>query len=340
MKAIVFHKPGGVENLKYEDVEVPKLSSRDVLVKVKACAMNHLDLWVREGLHKLSFPHILGSDISGVIEECGSEVKDLKKGTKVLVAPGLSCRVCEACLKGQDNFCPKYTILGKTVWGGYAEYVKVPRVNIFPLPKNLKFEEAAAMPLTFLTSWQMLVERGKVKMGDTVLVLAAGSGVGVAAIQIAKLLGATVIATASSEVKLKKATDLGADFAINYSKKDFLEEVKKITNGKGVDIVFEHTGAQTWEKSILCAKWGGTIVTCGATSGHEGKTDLRHVYYRQLSILGSTMGSQGDLYEIIRWCEAGKLKPVVDVILPLDEAKKGHERMASQDQFGKIVLVP
>ncbi|MBI3019013.1 MAG: zinc-binding dehydrogenase [Deltaproteobacteria bacterium] len=340
MKAVVFHKPGGVENLKYEDIAEPSLSSRDVLVKVKACAMNHLDIWVREGLGKPPMPHVLGSDVSGVIESVGSEVCDVKTGGSVLVSPGLSCGVCANCLKGDDNLCPKYTILGKGVWGGYAQYVKVPRQNLLPYPKSLSFEEAASMPLTFLTVWQMLVKKAQVKPGDWVLVLAAGSGIGVAAIQIARLFGATVIATASSEEKLKKAQELGADYTLQYEKKDFYEEVKKITNDRGVDIVVEHTGAQTWEKSLLSAKWGGTIVTCGATSGSEGKTDLRHVYFRQLKILGSTMGSKGDLFDILKFIEQGKLKSVIDEVMPLKDAQRGHEKMASRAQFGKIVLVP
>ncbi|OGQ15592.1 MAG: alcohol dehydrogenase [Deltaproteobacteria bacterium RIFCSPHIGHO2_02_FULL_40_11] len=340
MKAIVFHQPGGVDVLKYEDVDVPRLGSKEVLIQVKACALNHLDIWVRGGLGSLPMPHVLGSDVSGVIEDTGSEVLDLKKGEPILVSPGMSCGVCERCLQGKDNLCPKYTILGKGIWGGYAQFVKVPRQNILPYPKNLKFEEAACMPLTFLTAWQMLVEKAKVKLGDTVLVLAAGSGIGVAAIQIARLFGATVIATASMDEKLQKAKELGAEHCINYAKEDFLKEVKKITEGRGVDIVVEHTGAQTWEKSILSAKWGGTIVTCGATSGDFGKTDLRHVYFRQLQILGSTMGSKGALFEIIRHIESGHLKPVLDEVLPLKEAARAHQKMESRQQFGKIVLVP
>lgn len=331
MKAVVLQKYGGEEHLKYQGVKDPIPNSEEVLINVKACAMNHLDIWVREGLGNPPLPHVLGSDISGINEITGE---------KVVISPGISCGVCEHCLKGQDNLCPKYTIFGKIQWGGYAEQIKVPKQNILPMPKNLSFEEAASIPLVFLTAWQMLVTKAKVKPGDWVLILAAGSGIGIAAIQIAKLFGATVIATASRDAKLKKATELGSDFVINYEKKDFAEEVKKITNKRGVDIVVEHTGKTTWEKSLLSAKWGGTIVTCGATSGHEGKTDLRHVYFRQLSILGSTMGSKGELFEILKFVEQNKLKPVIDKILPLKDAKKGHERMALREQFGKIVLVP
>ncbi|MBI4041411.1 MAG: zinc-binding dehydrogenase [Deltaproteobacteria bacterium] len=340
MKAIVFHGFGDPSVLKYESVEVPMLSSHEVLVRVRACALNHLDIWVREGLGDVSKPHILGSDVSGVIEAVGSEMKDLEKGQSVLISPGISCGYCEACLTGRDHLCPRYTILGKGIWGGYAEFVKVPRQNILPYPQNLSFEEAACMPLTYLTAWQMLVQKAKIKPGDWVLVLAAGSGIGVAAIQIANLFGARVIATASNKTKLQKAQRLGAEFAINYLEKDFSKEVKDITKGRGVDLVVEHTGAQTWEKSILSAKWGGTIVTCGATSGSEGKTNLAHVYFRQIQILGSTMGSKGTLFEILRHIEAGKLKPVVDKVFPLKEAAQAHQKMMLREQFGKLVLVP
>ncbi len=340
MKAVVFHEFGGAEKLKFEDVSDPTLGAYDVLVRVKACAMNHLDIWVREGMSPLPMPHVLGSDVSGVIADVGHEVKDWEVGDSVLISPGISCGCCEMCLKGEDNLCPEYTILGKKPWGGYAEFVKIPHQNLLPYPQGLNFQEAAAIPLTFLTVWQMLVKKAKIKPGDFILVLAAGSGIGVAAIQVAKLFQATVIATASTDEKLEKARGLGADYLINYTKGDFSEEVKKITNKRGVDIVVEHTGAATWEKSLLSAKWGGTIVTCGATSGHEGKTDLRHVYFRQLKILGSTMGSKGDLFEIIRWVERGKLKPVVDQAIPLKDAAFGHQKMAERKQFGKIVLVP
>lgn len=340
MKAIVFHEFGGPEKLKFEEVSDPTLGARDVLVQVKACAMNHIDVWVREGISPLPFPHVLGADVSGVIAEVGPEVEDWEIGDSVVISPGLSCGSCELCLKGEDNLCPSYTILGKKPWGGYAEFVKIPRTNLLAAPSNLTFQQAAAVPLTFLTVWQMLVRKARIKPGDWVLILAAGSGIGVAAIQVSKLFGATVIAAAGSDEKLQKAKDLGADYLINYSKDDFSEVVKKITNKRGVDIVVEHTGADTWEKSLLSAKWGGAVVTCGATSGHEGKTDLRQVYFRQLQILGSTMGSKGDLFEILRWVEKGKLKPVVDEIIPLKEASYGHQKMVSRKLFGKIVLVP
>jgi len=340
MKAVLIHEFGGSEVLKYGDIETPQPRPREVLVQVKACAMNHLDIWIRKGIMKLPMPHILGSDITGIIKEVGSDITDVQVGDSVVVSPGISCGHCDQCLKGDDTYCLSYGILGEHMWGGYAEYVKVPRQNILPLPKKLNFEEAAAIPLTFLTAWEMVVRKAQVKLGDWVLVLAAGSGIGVAAIQISKLFGATVVATASTQEKLKKAEALGADHLINYEKKDFAKEVRALTNKRGVDIVVEHTGQATWEKSLRAARRGGTIVTCGATSGPEGKTDLRHVFYRQLKILGSTMGSKGDLFEIFRWVSEGKLKPVVDDVISLKDARNGHEKMESRQQFGKIILTP
>ena len=340
MKAVVIHEFGGPEKLTYEEIEAPKPGEQDVLVQVKACAMNHLDIWVRGGLLKLPMPHILGSDVSGLIAEVGSGVTDLNIGESVLISPGLSCGCCENCLKGRDQFCPEYGIIGENTWGGYAEYVRVPRANILPFPENLGFEEASCVPLTFLTAWEMLVRKAEVKAGDQVLVLAAGSGIGVAAIQIARLFGATVIAAASTDAKLKRAEELGAEYTINYKERDFSEAVKSITRKRGVDIVVEHTGQATWEKSLRAVKWGGTIVTCGATSGYNGKTDLRHLFFRQLRILGSTMGSKGDLFEIVKWVRKGRLKPVLDEVFALKDAGKGHLKMASRAQFGKIVLTP
>ena len=340
MKAIVIEQFGDPHVLIQKQIEVPTFQTTDLLIQIKACAMNHLDIWVRKGLLKLPFPHILGSDISGVVQQVGNVIKDIKIGDEVVLSPGLSCGHCEACLNGDDNLCREYKVLGEHVWGGYAEFIKVPRQNVMIKSRNLSFEEAAAIPLTFLTAWQMLVRKAHVKPGDWVLVLAAGSGIGVAAIQIAKLFGATVIATASTLAKLKKAEALGADYTIHYIDKDFSEEVKKITKKRGVDIVVEQTGKATWEKSLLSVKWGGTIVTCGATTGADAKTDLAHVFYRQLKILGSTMGSKGDLFEIMRWAEKGQLKPVIDEVLPLADAQKAHQKMESRNHFGKIILCP
>ncbi len=342
MKAVVFRTHGGAEVLEIADVPEPKVGARDVLVRVNAVALNHLDIWVRKGWPglKLALPHTLGSDVSGVVERVGPEVTDLAAGAEVVVNPGLSCGHCEKCLLGEDNLCRSYRIIGEHVSGGYAQFVSVPRQNVLPKPKALSFAEAACLPLTFLTSWTMLVRRAQLRAGETILVHAAGSGVGSAAVQIAKLLGAKVIATASSAEKLAKARELGADHLINYQENDFLEEVKRITQRRMVDVVFEHVGASTFEKSVACLPYGGRLVTCGATTGHEVSLDLRVLFYKRISLLGSTMGSKGDLFRILQLVDEGRFRPVLDRTLPLDQAAVAHGLLESRQQFGNVVLIP
>jgi len=342
MRAVAFRQHGDEQVLELLELPEPPVGARDVLVRVKAVALNHLDRWVRQGWPglKLSLPHVLGSDIAGVVERVGAEVKDVEPGTEVLVNPGLSCGHCERCLLGEDNLCRHYRIIGEHAPGGYAEYVSVPRQNLLPKPRALTFPEAACLPLTYLTAWTMLVRRAEVKPGETVLVHAAGSGVGSAAIQICKLLGAKVIATASTEEKLARARQLGADHTIHYVEKDFLEEVKRLTQRRLVDVVFEHTGADTFEKSVACLPYGGRLVTCGATTGHEVKLDLRVLFYKRISLLGSTMGSKGDLFRILQLVEEGRLRPVLDRTLPLQEAAQAHRLLKDRAQFGNIVLIP
>ncbi|RKY89444.1 alcohol dehydrogenase [candidate division KSB1 bacterium] len=342
MKASIFYQHGGLDVLKYEDVKEPRIDADEVLIRVKACAMNHLDLWLRDGLPgiKIPLPHILGADISGIVEECGNVVSNVKTGDEVLLAPGLGCGHCEQCLSGNDNLCRYYTIIGYMVDGGYAEYVKVPSKNVIPKPDNLTFEEASAIPLVFLTAWHMLVKRVNLKPGEVVLIHAAGSGVGSAAIQIAKMLGAKVIATASTREKLKKAEELGADFTINYQTTNFYQEVRKITNKKGVNVVFEHTGTATWDKSVKSLATNGRLVTCGATSGYEANLNLRFLFAKHISIYGSYMGGISEVWEVIKFFKEGKLKPVIDRTLTLKEASKAHKIMESRKQFGKIILIP
>ncbi|MBM4778032.1 MAG: zinc-binding dehydrogenase [Archangiaceae bacterium] len=342
MRAVGFTRHGGPEVLEVIELPTPEPKAREVRVKVKAVALNHLDVWVRKGWQglKLQLPHVLGADISGVVDKAGAEVLDLEPGTEVCVNPGVSCGVCERCLKGEDNLCRQYTILGEHIRGGYAEYVCVPRQNILPKPKKLSFEEAACLPLTFLTAWTMLVRRAQLQAGETVLIHAAGSGVGSAGIQIAKLLGAKVIATTSTEEKAKKALQLGADHVINYATHDFVDEVKKLTNKKLVDVVFEHTGASTWDKSIACLPYGGRLVTCGATAGGDVKLDLRVLFYKRISLLGSTMGSKGDLFRVMQLVDEGKFRPVLDRVLPLEKAAEAHGLLSDRKSFGNVVLTP
>ena len=342
MKAVAFSRHGGPEVLEVVDVATPVPKAREVRVRVKAVALNHLDLWTRAGWPglKLPLPHILGSDIAGVIDEVGAEVEDVAVGSEVVINPGLSCGACERCLSGDDNLCRGYKILGEHAPGGYADFVVVPRTNVLPKPPGLSFEDAACLPLTFLTAWTMLVRRAQLRAGETVLVQAAGSGVGSAAVQIAKLLGATVIATASTDAKLAQAQALGADVCINYVKEDFVAAVRKVTQRRLVDVVFEHVGADTFEKSVACLPYGGRLVTCGATSGHDVKLDLRVLFYKRISLLGSTMGSKADLFRILDLVAAGKLRPVKDRVLPLSQAAAAHTLLSERKSFGNVVLIP
>ncbi|HKE18857.1 MAG TPA: zinc-binding dehydrogenase [Kofleriaceae bacterium] len=342
MKAVVLRRHGGPDVLELCDLPVPEPGPGEVRVAVRAVALNHLDLWVRRGgpAFHLEVPHPLGSDIAGVVDALGPGVTDVEPGARVVLSPGLSCGACRACLSGRDNLCPRYGILGETHPGGYVEYIAVPRQNLAPYPGELSFPEAAASILTFMTAWQMLVTRAGVRPGETVLVHGAGSGVGVAAVQIARMFGARVIATAGSDGKLARARELGADEVINYQTQDFVAEVKRMTARRGADVVFEHIGGETFAKSIRAAASGGRIAICGATSGFSPSIDLRHVFFRQISILGSTMASKGDLLEVLSHVGAGRLRPVVDRVLPLAEAAEAHRLLEARGVFGKLVLEP
>jgi NADPH:quinone reductase-like Zn-dependent oxidoreductase len=342
MKAVTLRAHGGPEVLSVEELPEPTAGPGEVRVRVQAVAMNHVDIWVRRGLPhlKLSYPFLLGADVAGVVDQVGAGVTGVRAGDEIVVNPGHSCGRCRECLSGRDNLCRHFELMGEDRPGGYAEKIVVPSVNVVPRPAGLDATHAAAVPVTFLTAWQMLTRKAKVQPGDDVLVMAAGSGVGTAAVQIAKLHGARVIATASSDDKLERARALGADETINHRTADLVAEVKKLTGKRGVDIVFEHVGAEVWSKVILCAARGGRIVTCGATSGFDARTDLRHVFFRQLEILGSTMAPKGDLYPILALVAAGRLKPIVDRVMPLEQAAEAHRLLEDRKPFGKIVLVP
>lgn len=340
MKAVVFNQHGGPEVLEYTDAPDPTIKANEVLVEVRACALNHLDVWVRGGLPgiEIPLPHILGNDIAGVVREVGALASWVRPGDEVMLHPGVSCGHCYECLAGLDNLCRDYDILGYRRDGGYAELVSAPAVNVIPKPKDLSWEEAAALPLVTVTAWHMLVTRAAVQPGEDVLIHAAGSGVGSIGIQVAKLRGARVIATASSDEKLARARDLGADEVVNYTSADWPKEVKRLTNRNGVDVVFEHTGAATWPGSIASLKSNGRLVTCGATSGFAAQTDLRQVFYKHITILGSFMGSKSELVEAMKFIESGKIRAVVEETLPLAEARRAHELMEDRAQFGKLVL--
>ncbi|MGH7198158.1 MAG: zinc-binding dehydrogenase [Candidatus Omnitrophota bacterium] len=340
MKAVFFEKHGGPEVLEYGAFKDPVPDANDVLVGVKACALNHLDIWARQGLPGISIPmpHIPGSDVSGVILETGKAVKHLKKGARVVISPGQVSHHAPEALEARDSFSPEYQILGLQSQGGYAEKVAVHERFVIPVSDRYSYEEWAAVPLTALTAYHMLVGRARLKAGEAVLVQAAGSGVGSFAIQIAKFLGATVYTTVGDYKKVAHAKKLGADEVILYRSKDFAEEVKKLTEGRGVNVVVDHIGPDTWEKNLRCLARGGRLVNCGATSGPKVEMDLRYVFSKQLTLLGAYMGSFSELLKVLALVEQGVVKPVLDQVFPLREAESAHRRMESRQNFGKIVL--
>ncbi|MFZ0420719.1 MAG: zinc-binding dehydrogenase [Candidatus Sulfotelmatobacter sp.] len=340
MKAVRIHQFGGPEVLTYEDIPDPQLRKDQVLVRVRACSLNHLDVWVRKGLPGVKLPHILGSDVAGEVVEVGEYLSGFKAGQRVLIAPMLFCGRCAKCVAGVQNQCREFAVLGNAVDGGNCELIAVPSANVIPIPDSLDFNQAASVPLVFVTAWHMLVGRAGIHPGQTVLVLGASSGVGIAAIQIAKLFQCRVITTAGDEAKLAKGRELGADYAINHYQQRISEEVRKITNKEGADIVVEHVGAATWDESVRSLKTGGTLVTCGATTGPNVGIDLRHLFGRQLSLLGSYMGTMGELHEVLKHVFAGRLKPVVDRTFPLSELRAAHEYLEKSQMFGKIVVNP
>src|SRR2546422_4078982 len=342
MKAVRFHEHGGPEVLKYEDAPEPKIQANEVLVRIKACALNHLDLWLRMGVRdwKLSMPHIVGSDISGEVAEVGSLVGRVKVGERVLLCPGISCGQCEACFKGLDSACRNYTMFGVMVDGGYAEYVKSPEANVVPIPAGLTFDEAAAVPLVFTTAWHMLFGRAGLRPGEDVLVIGAGSGVGSAAIQIAKLVGSRVIATAGTDAKLEKARQLGADEVINHTKQSIADEVRRLTDKRGVDVIVEHVGAAVWEACFNSLATYGRLVTCGVTSGAEVKLNVQALFGRQRTILGSFVGGKAELMDALKFIAQRKLRAVIDSSFPLKDAVAAQRKIEGREFFGKILLHP
>ena len=334
MKAVRFHSHGGPDVLRFEDAPDPGPASGRAIVRVRACALNHLDLWERRGLDrvKLPLPHISGSDIAGEVADPGEWT-----GRRVMLQPGLRCGRCRACRDGRDNECVEYDVLGLRSDGGYAELVSVPIENLVDIPPHVDFIIAAAFPLTFLTAWHMLVARCGVREGDVVLVLAAGSGVGQAAIQLARHFGARVFATSAAS-KADRARALGAEEVFDHYAGDFSRDVRRLTDGHGADIVIEHVGEATWDRSVRSLASGGRLVTCGATTGPAAQLDLRHLFARQLSLLGSYMGRFAELEAAARLLFDGRVTPVIDEVFPLARAADAQRRMEEKGQFGKIVL--
>lgn len=340
MKCVRIHAHGGLEQLRLEDIPEPTFRPDEVRVRVHATSINHMDIWVRTGLPgvRILLPMIPGVDAAGVVESAGEAVRHVKRGDRVVVAQGISCGHCSYCLNGHDNLCKDYVLIGEHRDGADAELLVVPARNVIALAPEISFESAAAAGLVFLTAWQMLVDKAQVKPGETVVVHGAGSGVGSAAIQIAHLFGARVIATTSSEKKADQARLLGASEVILYNREDVLASIRRLTEKRGADVMIDHVGTAVWEASIKGLAKGGRLVTCGATAGFEAKTDLRYVFYKQLSILGSTMGRKGDLLKILQFMLEGKLRPVIHSILPLEEVREAHRIVGSGEQFGKVVL--
>jgi len=340
MKAMLVREHGSPSVIKPEEVHTPRPGIHEVLLKVRGCALNHLDVWVRSGLPGVKLPLILGCDVAGELVERGQGVSHLTEGDRLLVDPGLSCGICRECLDGNENLCRHYHILGAGRDGGYAEYVTVPAANCFPIPEGLDFHQAASIPLVFLTAWHMLVARAGIKMNETVLVVGGGSGVGTAAIQIAKLHRCQVIATVGSQEKAKLASELGADHVIIHTEQNIAEEVRKITGKQGVGIVFEHVGPAVFADCLASLAINGRLVTCGATTGPRAEVDITRLFMKHQSIFGSIMGTKRELIELLPFFSQGLLKPVVDRVLPLADAVKAHEILESRKQFGKVVLDP
>jgi NADPH:quinone reductase-like Zn-dependent oxidoreductase len=342
MKVARIHEHGGPQVLAYEDAPEPVIKANQILLRVRACSLNHLDLWIRGGIPgmKIPMPHVLGSDIAGEVLQTGELCERVEPGWRVLLSPGLSCRQCEFCVSGRDNQCRKYRLFGERAEGGNAELLAAPEYAAIRIPDDMSFEDAAATPLVFLTAWHMLMGRAALQPGEDVLVLAASSGVGSAAIQIAKMFQCRVIATAGGEHKMAQARQLGADHVIDHYQQDISAEVRKLTAKRGVDVVVEHVGTATWQKSMESLAPAGRVVTCGATTGYDAKIDLRFLFSRQLSLLGSFMGTLGELHQVLKFVFRKQLRPVIDRVYPLSEIRAAHERLERKEQFGKIVVVP
>jgi alcohol dehydrogenase len=352
MKAVVFEQHGGTDVLSYTDIPEPEPGPYEVLIEVKAAGANFNDIWARRGMPgmKVIFPHVSGSDVSGVVAALGSEVtgtgfgsSSLQAGDEVVVHPGLSCRTCDFCVTGQEFFCRQFRIWGFQSGpndGGHSEFVTMPAVNVLPKPSNLSHEEAASMPLVLETAWRMLVSRAKVQAGEHVLIWGGVGGLGTMATQICRMFGANPIPVVGGAQKVAKAEQLGAVNVIDRSSQDVLAEVKAITGKAGVDIVFEHSGQETWPTSVAALRWGGRVVVCGASTGFEAVTDLRFLWNKQQNLLGSHLSNKAELSAALRAVEAGAIKPVIDRVLPLSDVASGQQLMEDLQVQGKVVYVP
>lgn len=341
MRAMAFAQPGGPDVVQMLDLPKPAPEDDEVLVQVKACALNHLDVWVRMGLPtKIPMPHIGGCEITGIVEEVGKKVRGFQPGQRVVISPGQSCMHCHWCNQGLDSCCEEYHIIGYQTQGGFAEYAKARAVDVLPISEAWSFVEWSAVPLTFVTAWNMLHEKARVQPNDEVVVFGASSGVGTAAIQIAKQAGARVFAVAGNEDKLRQAEQLGADVLLNYNQQEVAKEVRGKTGGRGADIVIEHIGSAVWQQATRCLGRNGRLVTCGATTGSKVEIDLRFFFSQQHCVLGAYMGSRHGLMQCLRLIEKRVFQPVVDSVFPLEKLREAQERMEKREMFGKIVITP
>jgi len=349
MKAAVFREydKDPTKVIKIEDIDMPKIKPNEVLIKVEASAYNYNDLWAIWGEPiKTPLPHISGSDVAGTVVEVGSDVRKLKVGDRVVSHSNMSCRVCEVCTSGREYDCLERTIWGfqtGPLWGGFSQYTHLPEVNVVKIADNVSFNDAAAVSMVGMTSWHMLVGRAKIKPGQLVLIMGGGSGVGMVGIQIAKLYNCTVIATAGNKDKMDKCIELGADYAVNHREADWYKKVREINKKlgqSGVDVVFEHIGKATFPQEVGLLNMGGTLVATGATTGYDSTLDLRFLFFKGTNLLGSTQGTKSELEDVIYWVSKGKIKPVIDTVLPFSDMVRGHVMMAEAQQFGKIVTTP
>jgi len=340
MKASYFREHGGLDKIRYGDLPDPVPGPGQVRVRIRAGALNHLDIFVRNGIPGIPvrLPHVMGSDGAGVVDSIGPGVTQAKPGDEVVLNPGIHCGTCEFCLKGEHSLCVSFHLLGEHIWGTFAEYVVAPEINAYPKPAGLTWEESAAFPLTFLTAWRMLVTKAKAIPGESLLIIGIGGGVSLAALTIAKMLGLTVGVTSGSTDKIRRAQELGADFGIDHGTADIARETRRITGKRGVDIVLDSVGKATWKQSIASLARGGRLLTCGATTGPNPEEDIARIFWNQLTVLGSTMGTHAEFAGMLRMFQGGKVRPVVDSVFPLPEAKEAERRLEEKRQFGKIVL--
>ena len=340
MKAIRIHEHGNPNVLKYEDIPEPKCPPGKIKVSIKASSINHLDLWVRSGIpgFKTPLPMILGSDASGIIVDIGANLNNYKIGDEVIIQPGIFCKSCKYCNDNKENYCDNYAVLGETCNGVQSEYVIVNPINIYPKPSNISFIEAASMPLTFMTSYEMVVKRAKLKSNETILIYGGSSGVGSAAIQIAKDIGANIIATAGNEVKEEFCYKMGANIVLNHNSNNYFNEIKKITKSCSIDVIFEHIGKNTWQNSLRLLGKGGRIVTCGATSGKKVEIDLTHLFIKQQSILGSTMSCINSFNEVLLKINNNVYNPVISKVFEAINVADSHRYIEDRKQMGKVVL--